>query len=753
MNAPSTLATFGPAWCARRVPTFNGQFDTHIETGEDYDTITLAQIFTMEPGRADKGKGGAFIPSGFADYNAREHAAQRTFGEFVTLTGDIDHGNHDLKLIESLVKGFCKDAAYLIYSSAHAAPGDMRWRVIIPLQDPLDYDAWYDAQNAFFDFMESKGVEMDRALNRAAQPVYLPNVPDSHPKTGEKLRDEANCPLHYTRATSGTQSPGIALDSPVLATHIAAIVKQRHEDEQRREKLRQEAAARRANAAPREGQSIIDEFNQNNAIADLFTLYGYEQSPRHSDDWRSPLQTSGSYATRIIEGKWISLSASDAGAGIGERCKSGCFGDAYDLYAHFEHGGDHKAAHRALYAERRASQPQPAPPPREEGDPGWQEMPEAPDEPEQMLEAAIEEVETDREMLPFFWFGDAQPNLDANDFVEDLLTEGAMSVVYGPSNCGKTFFVCDLGLHVAWNQKWRSSDVDGGAVVYLSLEGANGVRNRLAAFRKHYQLEGQNIPFIAMPKPISLLDSNDDVQAVIDLTHHIAQETGKVVRMVIVDTLSRAMAGGNENSPEDMTALIGNCDRIKDATGAHICIVHHSGKDEAKGARGHSSLRAATDTEIEIKRDPEANFSTVRIAKQRDMEAIEPFNFALERVELGTNRRGKPVTSCIVTDCSNIVPETPDRNALSVKENQAFTVLCERIDAVGFTIEAGRNMAQRCVVSRHVAAEAMKDAQIIDRNKDNVARAQFSRLMQSLESKGKIGTDGKYIWRAQHGAT
>jgi RecA-family ATPase len=64
-----------------------------------------------------------------------------------------------------------------------------------------------------------------------------------------------------------------------------------------------------------------------------------------------------------------------------------------------------------------------------------------------------------------------------------------MSVIYGPSNCGKTFFVVDLALHVALGREWRGRAVDRGAVVYLSLEGAQGIRNRLAAFRKHHGLD------------------------------------------------------------------------------------------------------------------------------------------------------------------------------------------------------------------------------------------------------------------------
>ena len=51
---------------------------------------------------------------------------------------------------------------------------------------------------------------------------------------------------------------------------------------------------------------------------------------------------------------------------------------------------------------------------------------------------------------------------------------------------------------------------------------------------------------------------------------------------------------GNENSPEDMGKYVASCGRIREAGGTHVMVVHHCGKDLAKGARGHSSLRADT---------------------------------------------------------------------------------------------------------------------------------------------------------------
>lgn len=356
-------------------------------------------------------------------------------------------------------------------------------------------------------------------------------------------------------------------------------------------------------------------------------------------------------------------------------------------------------------------------------------------------------------ILPFFWFSDAEPSLEANDFVEGLLTSSAMSVIYGPSNCGKTFFVLDLALHVAWGREWRGRAIDRGAIVYLSLEGSQGIRNRISAFRKHYKLDAEALPFVAMPKPVDLLDSTADVNAVIQLTEHVATVTGLPVRMVIVDTLSRAMAGGNENSPEDMTALIGNCDRIRDATRAHVCIIHHSGKDEARGARGHSSLRAATDTEIEIKRDPEMTLSTVRVAKQRDLEAGDPFAFTLQSIALGTNRRGRDVTSCVVMEADQATIIGRQRDTLSPKEREAMNCLKELSEGTEINLETGEISDAATIVPLGEWRDALVAGGTLSRDSQDVSRRQFNRIRNALLSKGKIQMNGNFVWEAGHGGT
>lgn len=281
-------------------------------------------------------------------------------------------------------------------------------------------------------------------------------------------------------------------------------------------------------------------------------------------------------------------------------------------------------------------------------------------------------------ILPTLIFSDVAPALDADDFVEGLLASSAMSVVYGESNSGKTFFAIDLALHIASGMQWRDRAVDGGFVLYLALEGSNGIRNRVAAWRAEYGMEDASIPFAIVPVAVNLLNADTDVASIIATVKAVSSRFEAPPTLIVVDTLARAIAGGNENAGEDMGALVRNGDAIRRATGAHLMWIHHSGKDQAKGARGHSSLRAATDTEIEVVAVDGAR--TASVTKQRDMECSGAFGFTLKVVELGANRRGKAVTSCVVEAGDEHTPGgVPARRRLKGHQQRALEVLADLI--------------------------------------------------------------------------
>lgn len=219
--------------------------------------------------------------------------------------------------------------------------------------------------------------------------------------------------------------------------------------------------------------------------------------------------------------------------------------------------------------------------------------------------------------------------------IKGILDQGAMTILYGESNAGKTFVAMDIAYHIANGLPWAGRRTAALPVLYIAAEGGKGARKRAAALMARY---GAAAGFWFVMHPINLLRADADLKPLIDAV----RVTGQAFGLIVVDTLSRAMAGGDENASTDMGAMVKHLDVLRSATGAHLMAVHHSGKDKAKGARGHSLLRAATDTEIEIAD------GVIAVTKQRDLDGSFSSGFALDVVTLGVDRDGDPVTSCTV---------------------------------------------------------------------------------------------------------
>jgi hypothetical protein len=196
--------------------------------------------------------------------------------------------------------------------------------------------------------------------------------------------------------------------------------------------------------------------------------------------------------------------------------------------------------------------------------------------------------------------------------------------------------------------------------------------------------------------------------------------------------------------------LVGHADRIRSATGAHVCFVHHSGKDKAKGARGHSSLRAAVDTEIEISREPDAKYSTIKTVKQREMEMAEDMYFGLKKVELGKNKYDEDVTSCVVTEVAKDEIEHTITKATQLNAQQQFvydSIVNQMIDTGALRLVKTDMPKVKCITFREFRERLESEGyrELFDGEKDKVKSATQTVRLQ-LKKLGKINFDSGYIW-------
>jgi len=352
---------------------------------------------------------------------------------------------------------------------------------------------------------------------------------------------------------------------------------------------------------------------------------------------------------------------------------------------------------------------------------------------------------TQRAPLDVLMFRDIKPQLNSNALIKDLLGTSGMTVMYGDSNTAKTFFAVDLGLHVALGWEWFGRRVNQSGVLYIAAEGGSSIQNRVSAFRQHYGEIG-DVPFGMITTAVDLCNNKAETDGLIATIQKMVASIGTEVGLVVVDTLSRALAGGDESSSQDMGAYVQNVDRIRSSTNAQVLSIHHTGKNHERGARGHSLLRAAADTEIEVTREEAAGYSVARVTKQRDLPMDgDSIAFRLETVVLGVNEYGEDVKSCVVKPASDLRTQGP---ALKPLKGQAKRALEQLHICVA---DNGRSPPKFVQIPEDVVVVTLTEwhdylakANII--NIKGNPRQQICRIRESLEKASLIEIHDDYVW-------
>ena len=229
-----------------------------------------------------------------------------------------------------------------------------------------------------------------------------------------------------------------------------------------------------------------------------------------------------------------------------------------------------------------------------------------------------------------------------DELIEDFFVKGTTAVIYGDSNSGKTFFSLSLARDVSMGWHCYGKEVQKGKVLYIAVEAPNSIKTRIQAMNKFHKTKFTNIDIIT--RPVNFYAESGVELKLID---YIKSE--KEYNFVIVDTLAQASAGANENSTEDMSPIMQKFELIAKETNTAVLIIHHSGKDKTRGARGSSSIFAHISTEILV--TDEDGDKTATFTKQRELgsKGME-IPYKLEIVEMGKSIFGKPFSTCVAIE-------------------------------------------------------------------------------------------------------
>jgi hypothetical protein len=288
--------------------------------------------------------------------------------------------------------------------------------------------------------------------------------------------------------------------------------------------------------------------------------------------------------------------------------------------------------------------------------------------------------------LPFDLFEDCINESPKAWLIENVIALDEDSSWFGPPGSLKSALLTDIAVHVASCRGWRGhasdgwsdEDTDPRGVIYFALERAELTRRRLAAYIARDKLP--RLPIAVVSEMIDLLNP-DCVDIILDTIAQVEQ-TGCIVRLIIIDTYSKAIAAGDEDKASTQNTAAKHLKLIHEHVNCHIATIGHSGKNIASGERGSNARKAHVDTEVQI------SDGTAKIIKGND-QALGPIaSFEMEEVTVprkcSDGSDGKPYTVAILAAAT---PATEARTAASKpptgKHAQALDALRRAIAARG----------------------------------------------------------------------
>lgn len=325
--------------------------------------------------------------------------------------------------------------------------------------------------------------------------------------------------------------------------------------------------------------------------------------------------------------------------------------------------------------------------------------------------------------------------------IKGIIPRAGLVVIWGPPKCGKSFWTFDLVMHVALGWQYRGRRVLQGAVCYLALEGGHGFQARVEAFRQRFLSDDADpVPFFLIADALNLVKEHPELIGCIRLQAGESQPA-----VVVIDTLNRSLAG-SESDDKDMAAYIRAADAIRDAFGCVVIIVHHCGIDATR-PRGHTSLAGAVDAQIAVKRDAADNI-VVTVERMKDGPEGDSLLSRLEVIDVGHDRDGDAITSCVVAPVEGEAAVTTSTRKLSDRQRLALEALAD------VAADRGKPPPQSLGLPGGLQAialtewrDALYSRAVLDKEAKS-PREDFRRVRNALQTRRLIGVHDDLVWRA-----
>jgi hypothetical protein len=333
--------------------------------------------------------------------------------------------------------------------------------------------------------------------------------------------------------------------------------------------------------------------------------------------------------------------------------------------------------------------------------------------------------------------------------IKNVIAAEETSSWIGPPGSGKSALITDLALHIASGTDWRGyPSKEQCGVVYFALERGDLVKRRVIAHAARTVGFPTNLRFSIVRQVIDLLKPAC-VDQLVEAIKEAAEHHGRLIGFIVIDTYAKGIAasGGDENSARDQNMTLANLRRVQEATGVHIAIVGHTGKDEGKGARGSNAHAGDVDLMVQFSGDKDQRVAT--IIKNNDGAEGLLTRYKLEVAVIGKDEDGDDITTAIIATDTLDSDKEISRAKLNKTQRKAMEMLERAIVDDGRDAPISSEYPKG--IGKVVTAEAWKACCIkgglFTGDSKNIGQG-FRRAVADLDAARRIGQWDGNVWIA-----
>lgn len=344
---------------------------------------------------------------------------------------------------------------------------------------------------------------------------------------------------------------------------------------------------------------------------------------------------------------------------------------------------------------------------------------------------------------PLLVWGEALDHLPPFEWLVDgIVPRHGLACLSGEPGAGKSFLALDLAMRVATGQDFFGREVQQGRVLFIAGEGLNGIGKRCRAWEAKHgggRPVGPGLVICRQPIPFDQAGEPDLPEVFRQLEQELAADVAAhgPLALMVVDTLAASMTAP-ENDTDAMMRFLRGLKALTEPHGCSALVLHHPPKagSDAEGAgffRGASALYGALDVGLGLRRE-KATGELVLNPNEKPAKDDEPspkMGLRLVSVPLGTDVRGRPITSCVLEVGSTPAPEgSPGKRPKAPTKAELLRPEVERLLAGGPMRIAG-----------------MLEALGHDR-RDQARRNAISDVLKAMEAEGLVDREGQ-TWRGK----